>query len=502
MGLLAASLTVFAYVAASGGGSEVTDEPPRYIEPREREPVSQVGQGGTARATLPVSMRPGCLNPYLPGCRGAEALNGVVFEAPLALSPSGEYRPALASSMPSYSDGTLSLNPMTVEVRIRSNASFSDGEPVTAGDVEWTYEEAAGLAEEGRISPLYAGFARLQDVEVKDEKTVSLSFDGSYSEWRTLLTAPVLPEHAYADEGLDALTLDGAPLGSGPFILGDMGEGGVSFSANARYWREMLEFPRLDGFEVEFSGPNAASEGLASGRSDFGFFTQPGTVPDSGGLLRAEAQRNRTEVLLFNSRAMDEELRSNVMEGLNRGEIIGEDLEVTGSAFPGIEPPESGWSPQDESPTSIAPAEPLRLAYPTGGPARDGAAENLVESLEASGIPVEAERLSPEEFFGDALPSGDFDLTMLDVSSAAEYEALAPFLPENSARAVTLSLSEMEDREQYLLQTQRIMASEAALAPLYVWPDSYAWSSTLSGPEPETPQRAVAWNVGEWGFFK
>jgi ABC-type transport system substrate-binding protein len=280
-----------------------------------------------------------------------------------------------------------------------------------------------------------------------------------------------------------------------------MGEEGIGFTANARYWRAMLEFPRLDGLEVEFSGPNVAAESLASGRADFGFFTQPATAPDSGGLLRAEAHRNRTETLIFNSRRMDGEFRGAVVGSLDRSAMLSDGLETIGSVFPGTEPPESGWENGGDAPSAV-PAEPLRLAYPAGGPARDEAAEATVEQLEASGIPAEAERMSSEEFFGDAFPSGDFDLAMMDFASPAEYEAITPFLPDNSARAVSLSLSETEDREQYLAQTQRIMASEDALLPLHKWPDTYAWSSTLSGPEPETPRRAVAWNAGEWGFFK
>lgn len=502
MGFLAVSLAVFAYVAGNGGSPETTEEPPRYIEPREKEPVSQVGQGGTARMALPVSMRPGCLNPYLPGCRGAEALGGVVFEGPLALAPSGEYRASLATGMPAYGDGTLSLDPMTIELRLRPNAAFSDGEPVTSEDVEWTYEQAAELAEEGRISPLYSGFARLDDIEATGPKTVSLAFDGPYSEWRSLLAAPVLPKHVYGERDFAALPLDENPTGSGPFLLGGMTEDGISFSANARYWRAMLEFPRLDGLEVEFSGPASAAESLSSGRADFGFFTQPGAAPDAGGLLRSEARGDRTDILVFNSRQMDDDLRSYLAGSLDRDDIsarAADGLETANSVFPGSGAPGSGW--KDEA-DSQAPAEPLRLAYPTGGPARDRAAEAVARQLEASGAAVEAERLPPEEFFGDSLPSGDFDLAILDFASTAEYEALAPFLPDNSARAVSLSLGEMEDHKQYLSQTQRIMASEDALLPLYVWPDSYAWSSTLSGPEPETPQRAVAWNVGEWGFFK
>ncbi|MGH3087901.1 MAG: ABC transporter substrate-binding protein, partial [Rubrobacteraceae bacterium] len=262
MGLLAALLAVFAFVALGERGSEVTDEPPRYVEPREEEPVSQVGQGGTARLALPISARPECLNPYVPGCEGAEALNGLVFEGLLTLSPESEYRPSLAEGMPSYGDGTLSLEPMTIELRVRENAAFSDGEPVTSADVKWTYGRAAELAGDGGVSALYSGFSNLEEVETEGRKTVRLVFAEPYAEWRTLLTAPVLPEHVYGKEDLASLALMEEPVGSGPFVFDEELEAGFAFAASARHWREALEFPRLDGLIVEFTGPSESAGGL------------------------------------------------------------------------------------------------------------------------------------------------------------------------------------------------------------------------------------------------
>ena len=97
---------LFALVVLAGcGGPEMVKEQPRVAGPVQEEPISQVGQGGTARLVLPDSLRPGCLNPYLPECRGAEMLAGVVLEAPLAVGPSLSYRPLLAEAIPSYETG-------------------------------------------------------------------------------------------------------------------------------------------------------------------------------------------------------------------------------------------------------------------------------------------------------------------------------------------------------------------------------------------------------------
>lgn len=495
---------VAAFVAFGCGRPEVTDEPPRYVEPNEDEPVSQVGQGGTARLALPVAMQPSCLNPYLPECHGAESLGGIVFEGLLSLSPSNEYRGRLAEAVPSYGDGTLSLEPMTIEVRLRPKAAFSDGEPVTSRDVEWTYEQAMKLAEEGRISAAYSGFGHLESVEAEGERTVRLTFDEPYSEWRDLLSAPVLPEHVYGERDFASLHLMDGPVGSGPFLLDEVREDGIGFTASARYWLEELEFPRLDGLELEFEGPGTSAGSLASDRADFGFFSSPGSVPDSGRLLRAEASRTRTELLVFNSTTLDAESRAALAGKLDRRAVAqSAGFGVASRLFPAplVSSGVGGWSGAEQADGGL-PSGTLRLVYPTGGPARDRAVEEVVSQLEAAGTPVEARRVSPGEFFAATLPVGDFDLAVFDVGSLAEYEALAPVLPSGSAAALSASFGAVEDRGQYLARAQRALAEESALAPLYVWPDSQAWSSTLSGPEPKTPYRAVAWNARAWGFYK
>ncbi|MGH3088795.1 MAG: hypothetical protein ACRDSJ_15930, partial [Rubrobacteraceae bacterium] len=239
-------------------------------------------------------------------------------------------------------------------------------------------------------------------------------------------------------------------------------------------------------------------------RVDFGSFTMPESVPDSGGLLRSESPGNRTEVLLFNSQVLDEEVRDSLAENIDRSRVSsGAGFRPTDAVFPGANPPsdEAVWS-ADQNGESVSTESPLRLVYPAGGPARDAAARSVVEQLEAADVEVESERVEPKEFFAETFPSGDFDLAIMDFASPAEYAALSPFLPDDSAFAVSASLGEMDEREQYFAQTRRIMAAESALLPLYAWPDAYSWSSTLSGPQPETPRRATLWNIREWGFFK
>ncbi|MGB3683503.1 MAG: ABC transporter substrate-binding protein [Rubrobacteraceae bacterium] len=489
------------------GGPETVNEPPRNVDPVEEAPISQVQQGGTVRVLLPET--PACLNPYLPECEGAEALIGTVLEAPLAIGPGLEYKPLLAERMPAYEAGTLSLEPLTAEIRLREGVTFSDGGPLTGADVKWTYEQAILLAKDGGIAPAYAGFERLSRVETPDERTVRLVFDEPYAFWQDLLTAPVFPRSVYEEEDFAGLRLDGEPTGSGAFLLGGFTQKKIQLTENQNYWSEE-PLPNLEGMEIEPRTPGKAAESLSNGRADFGFFATLRTPPDPGDLLRASAAPVRVENLLFNPRKLDAETRRTIARAVDRGRIAGEPGGPVAESFV---PPEfvPGYTPawEDyETPGPRGAGQPegaLDLVYPgPDDPVRERLAADIASELSNVGIEAEPRPVPPGDFFGEVLPDGNFDLTLLTTGPAGGYEALSPVLPQDSRELLrqTFSATGTEERARTLLRAQEEMAAEAALLPLFVWPDTMAWSSSITGPRPDTPYRGLMSNAREWAFYK
>lgn len=490
------------------GGPETVNEPPRNADPGEESPVSQVQQGGTARILLPEI--PACLNPYLPVCEGSEALIGTVLEAPLVVSPALEYKPLLIEQMPSYDAGTLSLEPLTVEVRLREGLVFSDGDPLTSADVKWTYEQAVKLAEDNNIAPLYSGFGRVSRIETPDERTVRLVFNEPYAFWRDLLTAPVLPRHVYDEENLAELELNQNPVGSGPFPLESRTDNRIRLTENQDYWAGD-SLPNLEGMEITAQSPEEAAKDLSEGRADFGFFATTRALPDSGDLLQASAAPVRIETLLFNSRKLSVATRAAVAQAVNRERVADE---TGGAVARSFVPPKfvAGYTPawEDYSPTGSqgvsVPGETLDLIYPrqSQNPVRDEVADNLASSLSSTGIEVKPRSVPPDKFFGEVLPGGDFDLALLTTGSPADYEALLPSLPPGSRETLARSLKilDTEEQAQSLQRAQQRMADDEAVLPIFVWPDTMAWSSTLTGPRPDTPYRGLMSNAREWAFYK
>ncbi len=107
----------------------------------------------------------------------------------------------LATDMQASEDG------MTWTVTIREDASFTDGEPLTAEDVAFTYNTV-------KESSSVNDFTMLKEAVATDEKTVEFHMERPYSIWPyTMAIVGIVPEHAYGP------AYGENPIGSGRYIF-------------------------------------------------------------------------------------------------------------------------------------------------------------------------------------------------------------------------------------------------------------------------------------------
>lgn len=191
---------------------------------------------------------PPSLNPYLyeGETNATRDLLRPVFPTLLSIGPDLRYRPALATRVPSGRD--LTEQPFSVTFRLDRKALWSDGIPVTANDVRFTWETVRR-----RDLPIAdrSPYLRVTDVAVLDPHTVRLVFDRGYPAWRDLFSAGgfLMPKHAL--EGKEFSRGWEQLPGAGPFVIEKYEPGfRVVYAANPRWWRRGPGLERVTVFIV------------------------------------------------------------------------------------------------------------------------------------------------------------------------------------------------------------------------------------------------------------
>ncbi len=179
-----------------------------FLEPRL---VRQPSQGGMLVEGLVGA--PKWVNPVLALSTVDRDLSQLVFSG-LFVFDGGVLRPDLAASTQVLDQGTV------LEIRLREDARFHDGQPLTADDVVFTLNDA--IRNPSWHSPLAERFANIEAIRI-DPYTVQIKMTGTplnQAALQTLLTVGILPGHRWEDanEGSPQLAEDNLkPIGSGPY---------------------------------------------------------------------------------------------------------------------------------------------------------------------------------------------------------------------------------------------------------------------------------------------
>lgn len=150
----------------------------------------EVARGG--RVVLPLLSDIDSFNPYLSTSVDADQVHGLLY--PLPLRENADYH----QGPPTFSPGLVDrweVKGTTISMRIRDEARWSDGTPVTAEDVRFSW--LAARSEE--VAWVNASIVdRIVDVEVVDAKNYVLKYASAYpdmlmdaKDWR------IVPKHVY-----------------------------------------------------------------------------------------------------------------------------------------------------------------------------------------------------------------------------------------------------------------------------------------------------------------
>lgn len=152
------------------------------------------------------------INPVLATSDTDRDITALIYSGLLRLNSKGELIPDLAESYSISEDG------LTYYFKIRENAVFHDGTPVTSEDVIFTILKTQDPAVKSPKRPNWDGV----HVEKINEREIEFTLASPYSPFIYNATLGILPKHKWQDITAEAFpfsSLNTNPIGSGPYEL-------------------------------------------------------------------------------------------------------------------------------------------------------------------------------------------------------------------------------------------------------------------------------------------
>jgi len=183
------------------------------------------------------------INPYLSSGTKDFLAGSLVLEPLANFNPAGELVPTLAADIPTLENGGISEDLTTITWTLKEGITWSDGTPLTADDVVFTWQYCS-TPETGCAS--LTSYENVENVEAVDALTAKVTFNAPqpylYSPFTSYL-APIIQKAQFescigaAAQGCaEANTM---PIGTGPFIVSD-------FKAN-----DVVTYERNETFREE-----------------------------------------------------------------------------------------------------------------------------------------------------------------------------------------------------------------------------------------------------------
>lgn len=300
-------------VAACGEGDDAADTTAPVGDgdttttaetPEPTEPPAEGGAGEGGNLLLLQWQAVSQVNPYLStGTKDIQA-GSLVLEPLAEYDPDGNIVPALADVIPTVENGGISEDLTSITWTLQDGIIWSDGSPLTADDVVFTWEycsnEATGCQAAGN-------FEDIVSVEAVDDLTVTVTFDTAKPFPFTAFvssTSPILQRAQFADcvgEAAVGCTEENFnPVGTGPYVVTDMRpEDTVLFEMNPSYRGVADGKPFFGTIEIKGGGDAEATARsvLEIGEADYAWNLQ--VAPEI--LQPMEAAGNGTVFVSFTS---------------------------------------------------------------------------------------------------------------------------------------------------------------------------------------------------------
>jgi peptide/nickel transport system substrate-binding protein len=485
---------------------------------------------------------PRSLNPIFLEGAPFSIVSELIFEPLLRLGPGLRLEPALASEEPTQANGGISPDGKRITFRLRAGTRWSDGAPVTASDVAFTFEQA--MNPKNNLGSR-SGFDQIVSLSTPDPLTLVVQLKrpdaGALS---VLEQQTALPRHLLSGFAeLNRAPYNALPIGNGPYTVKRWVRGDrIVLEANPLYWRGA---PRIETIEIHpVASAKSALLQLQTGEADL--IQVPANYADQipPGVPTARAPSLRWTQLTFNFAnpvLRDRRVREALIRGIDRerlAQVAGHGLYVAdrpmlplfqwaldpGAVFPAYDPSvaarllnEAGWI-ADTGGVRRRGSQALELTMIYRAGDDEVAPATVAAELAQIGVRIDLKAFPPGLLYataadGGPLLGGRYDVAFIGLQTNPDPNpswlfgcAQRPPVGFNSAgvcdaeldRALAADASTYDRaaRVRALASAQRILVNEALFDPVYRVDQMWAYAGWLHGIRPSA--YSPVWNVYEW----
>jgi peptide/nickel transport system substrate-binding protein len=501
-------------------------------------------KGGTL--TIGYEQEPQILNSFITGgdMMATKDVQSNVLLGLIRIKPDFTYEPMLAESIPDVANGGVTENPFTVTWKIKKEAVWSDGTPVTANDVKFTFDTI--------MNPKWqilskAGYEEISKAEVVDDKTIKFTFKEPYGPYREMFSASymILPKAALEGKDFNTVMNESIPVASGPFVFSEWKKGDhITLTRNEKYWGKPAyldsvvwkwipdtntEVAQLKTGEVDAVNPSPDPALIAQLKTAGTVQADPGTLWEHLAFNMTKPDVSDLKVRQAIAYTID---RQKIVDQVMLGQVkplqdifVPEQTAVYSPSWEGYVPDKAKAESLLQSAGYTKGADgfyakggkKLTLEFKTtaGNTGRQKMFQIMQAQLKEVGIDVKFAFEEANTFFGTSTPNGKFQvgewcwLAAPDpsVKTLFSAEQLPPkgqnYYRYNNAD-VTKWINEadgsvdMAKRAELSKQISKQMAADLPLIPLYQRLSILATKDTVHDAKNNPTLEGAFWNLGEW----
>ena len=309
-----------------------------WIRATDKSKIPAASKNRTDMVIVGMNETQGIFNPVFSSTVYDRYVNDVLFNSLLEIGLDGAYIESVAKSWDISDDG------LTYTFHLRDDVKYSDGTPLTAEDVAFTfhvyldpnYDGQADLSKaviKGADAYKNGNAEAIEGITVVNDHEITIEVEESRATTLGLLAISVLPKHYYGEGyskgNLSSLqSLHQKPLGSGPYVFDRYIPGQeVRVVANADYWKGAPKIKNLifksttseTDIQMIQTGETDFEEGISVTRDNVELLKSFGFVDMS--LL----PNNGYGYIAFNHalpKFQDKRVRQALTYGLNREDIV------------------------------------------------------------------------------------------------------------------------------------------------------------------------------------